>query len=78
MAVYASLFCRKLAEDCQEGTEKDELVGDAADRAVDLERALVDAKMSLAQTALENGELKMRLRARNGKGGAPPPPGKDP
>ena len=29
MAVYASLFCRKLAEDCQEGTEKDELVGDA-------------------------------------------------
>ena len=29
MAVYASLFCRKLAEDCQEGTEKDELLGDA-------------------------------------------------
>ena len=46
-----------------------ELVGDAASRADALEKALVDAKMELAQTALENGELKMQLRSRS----LPPP-----
>ena len=55
---------------------RDARAGDASARADDLEKELVEAKMALAQTALEYGELKIKLRDATAAAPAPAPPGK--
>ena len=61
-AAFARSLDAKHKESLRREKVRHELVGDASSRADALEKQLVEAKMQLAQTALENGELRMQLR----------------